>query len=189
MSNLTRKAIRDSMMRLLEERPLSKITVKDIVEECGVNRNTFYYHYADIPALIEESLHELCDTIILKYPRMESLEQCLQMAIDYMITYRRAAKHIYESVNRDVFERYLWKLCEYAVNRYMDGALAVRRVTNEDRLLIVNYLECDCFGLVMLWMREGMTTDLRSRFAQLSELRGNWIEEMIERCEKKNLGI
>lgn len=189
MSNLTRKAIRDSMMRLLEEKPLSKITVKDIVEACGINRNTFYYHYADIPALIEETLREQCDTVILKYPHLESLEQCMGMAIDFMITYRRAAKHIYESVNRDAFESYLWKLCEYAVNRYMDGVLAARNVTDEDRTLIVNYLECDCFGLVMFWMREGMTTDLQSGFSQLSELCGNWIEEMIERCEKKKLGI
>ena len=53
MASFTRKAIMDSFMKLVDQRPISKITIKDIVEDCGVNRNTFYYHFADIPALIE----------------------------------------------------------------------------------------------------------------------------------------
>ena len=37
-----REAIKAAALRLLEERPLREITVNDIVQECGVNRNTFY---------------------------------------------------------------------------------------------------------------------------------------------------
>ena len=48
MASFTRKAIMDSFMKLVDQRPISKITIKDIVEDCGVNRNTFYYHFADI---------------------------------------------------------------------------------------------------------------------------------------------
>ena len=42
MQNLTRKAIMDSFVKLLNERPLHRITVKNIVEDSGVNRNSFY---------------------------------------------------------------------------------------------------------------------------------------------------
>ena len=49
MANLTKKAIRDAFVKLLNQRPLHQITVKDVVETCGVNRNTFYYYYQDIP--------------------------------------------------------------------------------------------------------------------------------------------
>ena len=41
MASFTRKAIMDSFMKLVDQRPISKITIKDIVEDCGVNRNTF----------------------------------------------------------------------------------------------------------------------------------------------------
>ena len=47
MSSFTRKAIIEAFVKLLNERPLNKITIKDIVEECGINRNTFYYHFRD----------------------------------------------------------------------------------------------------------------------------------------------
>ena len=52
MPNFTKMAIKATFIKLLNERPLNRITVKDIVEECGVNRNSFYYHFEDIPALL-----------------------------------------------------------------------------------------------------------------------------------------
>ena len=45
MANFTKKAIKDTFISLLKTKPFNQITVKDIVDECGVNRNTFYYHY------------------------------------------------------------------------------------------------------------------------------------------------
>ena len=49
MANFTKKAIKETFVELLEEHPLSDITIKDIVEKCGINRNSFYYHYHDLP--------------------------------------------------------------------------------------------------------------------------------------------
>lgn len=48
MSQLTKKAIKTSFIKLLNQTAFDKITVKDIVKDCGVNRNTFYYHYQDV---------------------------------------------------------------------------------------------------------------------------------------------
>ena len=52
MSAYTKQAIKASFLKLLNERPLSQITVKSIVEDCGINRNSFYYHYQDLQALV-----------------------------------------------------------------------------------------------------------------------------------------
>ena len=58
MAAFTERAIKESFLKLLMERPLSQITVKDIVSDCGVNRNTFYYHFEDIPELLEQIIME-----------------------------------------------------------------------------------------------------------------------------------
>ena len=58
MANFTKKAIEASFIKLLTERPLSQITVKDIVTDCGINRNTFYYYFESIPKLIETVVEE-----------------------------------------------------------------------------------------------------------------------------------
>ena len=54
MASFTKKAIRDSFVKLLNEKPLSQITIRDIVDDCGVNRNTFYYYYRDIYEVLED---------------------------------------------------------------------------------------------------------------------------------------
>ena len=53
MSNYTEQALGDSLKKLLAEKPLNKITVTDIVNDCGLNRMTFYYHFKDIYDLLE----------------------------------------------------------------------------------------------------------------------------------------
>ena len=54
MASFTRAAIKEAFLKLLNQRPLNQITIKDIVEDCGINRNSFYYHFEDLPALVEE---------------------------------------------------------------------------------------------------------------------------------------
>lgn len=45
--SITKRVLADSIKKLMEQRPLAKISVGDIVEECGLNRNSFYYHFKD----------------------------------------------------------------------------------------------------------------------------------------------
>ena len=53
MTKMTKMALAAALKKLLEKKPLSKITVTDITRECEINRHTFYYHFRDIYDLIE----------------------------------------------------------------------------------------------------------------------------------------
>ena len=64
MSGFTKEIISRTFTELLEEKPMSKVTVKDIVERCGVNRNTFYYHFRDIPDVVEFIFKKKWDEIL-----------------------------------------------------------------------------------------------------------------------------
>ena len=94
MASFTRKAIMTVFLNLLEERPLSKITVKDIVDACGINRNTFYYHFEDIPAQIEAIVKEETDLMMREHANVDSVEDALEIAVNYILKHRRAALHI-----------------------------------------------------------------------------------------------
>ena len=48
MATFTRKAIMQTFLHILKNKPLDRITVKDICEQCEINRNTFYYYFKDI---------------------------------------------------------------------------------------------------------------------------------------------
>ena len=106
MPNYTRKAIRDSFIRLLNEKPLNQITIRNIVDDCGVNRNTFYYYYQDLPQLIESIVNEDADRIIQEYPTLNSMEECLDAAVSFSLKNKMAVLHIFKSVNRNIYEQY-----------------------------------------------------------------------------------
>ena len=54
MQQFTKKEIKSSMLRLLQTKPLDSIKVKDIIDDIGISRNTFYYHYHDIYDVLKD---------------------------------------------------------------------------------------------------------------------------------------
>ena len=55
MSKLTKNSLEQSLKNLLKTKPLNRITINDLVEDCGISRMTFYYHFQDIYDLVEWS--------------------------------------------------------------------------------------------------------------------------------------
>ena len=53
MSNTTKLALEASLKKLLLKKPVDKITINDLTEDCGISRMAFYYHFKDIYDLIE----------------------------------------------------------------------------------------------------------------------------------------
>ena len=93
MSNFTKIAIQQSFLRLLSQRSITKITVKDIVEDCGINRNSFYYHFQDLPQLLETVIIESADEIISRIPESFSLEEGLTTVLERLGGGKRAHRH------------------------------------------------------------------------------------------------
>lgn len=184
MPNFTKNAIVTSFLKLLDERPLNKITVKDIVEDCGINRNSFYYHFQDVPSLLGEIVTGEINRIINKYPTIDNFEECLEIAVEFSLEHRRAALHIYNSVNRDVFESYLTRICEYVVATYLRGVFSERNISDEDKRIIVGFYKYEMFGQIMCWLDGGMHADIIKDNRRLCALRRGMLEEMLDRCEK-----
>lgn len=185
MAGFTKKAIRDSFVKLLNEKPLSQITVRDIVDDCGVNRNTFYYYYQDLPQLMESIVNEDADRIIREHLSVESMEECFNAIIGFALENRKAAFHVYRSVNRDVYEKYQWRICRHVVTVYLDGILSGHTIRESDRQLIVDYATCACFGFAIGWLESGMKDDILSRIHRLCQLKQGEIERVISRCEEE----
>lgn len=170
MPNFTRNAIKASFLKLLSQQPLSKISVRDIVEDCGINRNSFYYHFHDIPALIEEIVKECFDSLIQKYPNVTSLNECVNAAIQFILENKQALLHIYNSVNRDIFERYLMKFCEEFIVSYLNTAFAGQNIAEGDKELIIRFLKCELFGVGIDWMNSGMPSTITEDAKRIFEI-------------------
>lgn len=189
MANFTEKAIRAAFMQLLNDRPLSKITVKDISDSCGINRNSFYYHYQDIPSLIQQILSDEIDRIISEYSSVDSLAECMSAAIGFAAENKRAIYHIYNSVNRDMFEQYLWRVCEYTVKAYVGTAFAELRLDEAEREALIQYHIYETFGITSGWLHDGMREDMQPFIEKLGKVKKRLAGEMVaELFERQNTG-
>lgn len=181
MANFTRDAIKTTFIKLLEEKPLSEITVKKIVEECGINRNSFYYHFQDIPTLMEEIIKEESDAVTAKYSSVNSIVDCFDAITEFCSNRRRAIMHIYRSINRETFEHYLMNTCEYFVQCYVDNVIKEtdnNELVVQNRNLIIGYYKCLCFGIVIDWLDSGMKDERVLSFRHIFELKADAAQDI-----------
>lgn len=170
MTKLAKIAIKQSFLELLEEKPLNKISVSEITARCNLNRNTFYYHYRDISALVEDILLEQTDRILVQYPSLSSLEDCLYAMLDFVYDNRRSIFHIYQSLSRSVCEKYIWKACHRLVMNYWKDAPSRKRLTREEAEAAIDFHVCVCFGLAIHWLNSGTSkNDTKKRIHLLGK--------------------
>ena len=83
-STATKRSLSAAFLNLLRQHPINEITVKDVAADCGVNRNTFYYHFNNIAELVEYTVKNIIDDVIAKYPpKVNSIEDCFLAAISF----------------------------------------------------------------------------------------------------------
>ena len=107
MPSFTKKAIVESFLHLVGKKPIDKITVRDIVDDCGINRNTFYYYFQDIYVVLED----LCRALFHRIPDGQPLSQTLgsfyRQLADFTARFPHAAKSLALSLGFEGLERYL----------------------------------------------------------------------------------
>lgn len=168
--NRTKNAIVSAFWQLLNEKSYSQITVKDIVTRCLINRNTFYYHFHDIPELLEYSVKDEIDQIIQTYSHFGSPLDCITPFVESMAKQKRALLHIYRSVQREIFLKELERLCLYIVNEYINTVADDLPLWKEDKELFIRFYKCTLVGIILDWMDHSMDYDLLKDMERICDL-------------------
>lgn len=185
MTSLTKDAIKKSFMKLLNQKQVNKITVKEIVEDCGINRNSFYYHFDDIPALIEEIFNDQVDALMSRQDKSDNIYDSILEAIDFATQNKTAMLHIHNSASRELFDRYLSRVAERTVSGFFDKRTRREgRYNDEDKDAIITYYKSLLIGFVIEWLSTGMKYDLTVKIKRLCELFEGTTELALSRCRK-----
>ena len=158
--NRTKRAMSDVFWQLLEEKPYSKITVQNIVERCQVNRNTFYYHFKDIPDLAEYSIKAWTDQVIQNNCEFGTLISCVTPIAQELMKRRTAFIHIYRSAHREAAIRYLNEISSYIVQSYIDTAIHKNGLPSENSAVVAKVYKCTFAGIILDWLDAGASYDL-----------------------------
>ena len=113
--------LESAFLKLIMEKPFAKITVNDIVEEAGVHRNTFYYHYQSIPAMLGEICRKMVAKMFVLYKDVQSTADCILPLVRYSKANRTAILHVYNSEARPILMDYIRQICKFSIERYIDN--------------------------------------------------------------------
>lgn len=184
MSEITKRALSASLKKLLLEKPLKDITVGDITDDCGVNRQTFYYHFADLADLIEWTCLEDADTVLKGKKDYDTWQEGFLEVFNLMLRDKAFINNIYHSVSLETLENYLYKLTFPLLRDVVEEISKPMSVREEDKKFIADFYKYAFVGVVLNWIKGGMREDPKLIVERISTLVGGTIQRALENCRQ-----
>ena len=178
--NKTEASIIAAFMQLLDQRPLAKISVRALAAECGISRNTFYYHFRDIPDLMERAILDGADELILAHPGADEIDECIRSVCEFARANMKAVKNIYKYTDRIRFEGMVMRMSAHAAETHAAALTEGTGVSAQDREALACFLKRQCFGVCMDWVINGIDADIS--YYRVAELAA----DAVERARKKH---
>ena len=181
MSQVTKRALEASLKKLLLEKPLHKITVSDITEDCGINRMTFYYHFRDIYDLVEWSCQEDASRALAGKKTYETWQQGLLQIFEAVLDNKPFILNVYRSVSREQVETYLYKLTYDLLEGVVEEQAQGMSVRQEDKDFIATLYKYMFVGLMLDWVKSDMKGDPHTMVERLEQVVHGSIRTALER--------
>lgn len=159
MQKETKKLIYDTFIELLSNKPFDKITVRDIVETCGINRNTFYYYYCDIYDLLEEVFTKELNVLTEAHKSGNSWVAAFIQVAHTAHSHKKIINNICSSRSYDYLENYMYKVCKNVLVDVIKRESEGMSVPEEDIEFIASFYLYAWVGVISEWFRTGMRED------------------------------
>ncbi|TGE38017.1 dihydroxyacetone kinase transcriptional activator DhaS [Desulfosporosinus fructosivorans] len=169
-SSLTKKALATSLKRLMEKIPLNKITVQEIVNDCELNRQTFYYHFQDIFDLLGWIYKTEAVESIADYKTYTTWEDGFLKIFLYIERNKAFCLNTLNSLGRDHLDSFLQAISYELLIGVVNEVSQDMCVKVEDKEFIANFYTLAFIGLVIQWMKTKMTEKPEVIIKKLSEL-------------------
>ena len=170
MSQVTKRALEQSLKNLLLKKPLNKITVADIADDCGINRMTFYYHFKDIYDLVEWSCLEDAKRALDEKKTYYTWQQGLLQIFEAVQENKPFIMNVYRCVHAEQVEKYLQPLVDGLLIGVLEEESRGMTIRDEDKQFIAQVYSYIFIGLMLDWIKDNMREDPRQIVERLARL-------------------
>ena len=184
MSQTTKQALADSLKKLLQKKPLDKITVTDIAEDCQVNRQTFYYHFRDIYDLVEWFYIREVSKLIDRDRSYATWQEDLRRVFQYILDNRTLVLRTYHSASRDLLEEAFQHILHQLLLDVVEDCAAGRAVRQVDKEFLARFYTYSLAGLILDWIGESMKEPPEAIIRRLDTLLSGTIPNTLARFEE-----
>ena len=183
MGSSTKEAFASALKQMMAVKPMNKITVKDLVVICGVNRQTFYYHFDDVYDLLEWVFEEDANRVLPKEIVYDHWREDVLKFFEYLHENRVFALNVYNSNSRLYMLRFLKERLQNCIRGFAEIACEGRNIDRQDFEFVVEFYANGIIGLISQWLDLGMKLPpsiTKERFIQV--LDGS-VENMLYRFQ------
>lgn len=156
MSQVTKRALEQSLKNLLLKKPLNKITISDITEDCGINRMTFYYHFQDIYDLVEWACFEDAKKALENKKTHDTWQQGLVQLLYAVRENKPFIVNVYNCVDKGQVEKYLKPLADDLLLGVVEEESVDYSVRDEDKKFIAQVYSYCFVGIMLDWVKNNM---------------------------------
>jgi probable dihydroxyacetone kinase regulator len=181
MSTSTKSAIAQSLKKLAVDNHLNKITIKDITDDCSINRQTFYYHFHDIYDLVEWIYTGEASKVLGKKKTYDTWQQGFLHIFTYVNENRIFVLRTFHSFNRETLMQYLYNATYDLLIDVVNEKSQNYSVREEEKSFIANFYKYGFVGLMIDWINGGMKESPKTIIDRLNTLISGDIEKALSR--------
>ena len=178
-----KQRLAEALETILAEKSFPKITVGDIVTLCDVNRKTFYYHFADIHALVSWMFHErICLLMKLNYEHTDYIALANSL-MDYVERNQAIFHNLVGTIGEDSLKRALDEDVRALQDTVLSGfeSLYGVRFEMDFRAFLVKFLADAIVGTLMDWIHRRQYDCRENTIEFLSDIFRATIPGLIEK--------
>ena len=174
-------AVADALLELIRRKDADKITVKDLVEVCGISRQTFYYHFKDIYDLVDWIMVEDAAKALEGRQSFENWTDAFLDILHQVQDNKVLVMNVYRSVSREQVEQYLYKLLDSMLRDFVDRSAQGFTVQDADKQFIIDFYKYALVGMALEWIRRDMKEDPVRMTERLNVLLHGELERALRR--------
>lgn len=186
MSEITKRALEASLKKLLLKKPITKITINEIAEDCGINRMTFYYHFKDIYDLAEWSCIEDAKKALKGNSTYDTWQEGYRQIFEAVLENKPFIMNVYHSVSYKQIETYVFQVTENLIDKVLEEKSVKLNVSDEDKKFISKFYTHAFVDLMLDWIENNMKESPDEIIDKLSKLMHGNFTRALEAYSIKN---
>ena len=155
-NDTTKQALSNALKQLLQKKQITKITINDIAEACGISRMTFYYHFKDIYDLADWTLQETLHTAIADNRTHDNWQQGFLNLLDVLKAHQPLILNVYRAIDREQVERYMRREVEALLLPVVEEQAAGLQISEKGKHMVAIFYTYAFMGIVLEWIQRNM---------------------------------
>lgn len=184
----TKKMFAASLKKFMNTKPLSKITITELVADCGVNRKTFYYHFEDLYALLKWMLEKEAIDIVKNFDLLIDYEEAIIFVMDYVDANKHILNCAYDTMGREEMKQFFYNDfidITYSIVNSLEKSMSLN-LSNDYKDFVCDLYTEALASLLINWFKGAIKHDRKKTINYISLIIRSSLPEVLKSDPKLN---